>query len=197
MHDPQDTVRGQLRARTAQVHTRLETLPVFQPILAGCAGWADYARLLRAYHVFYTRAWPNLYVGYRELRPLGAHDPEQEPLVILGEDFKALGLEPTGSPMYQASHADPARGVGWVWVAAGSALGARIIDRALDALFGTRREGRRFFEAAPDSGLRWKAICHSIEVYGSKQDVLERMIEGAQAAFGCIERSLTETYDDP
>jgi heme oxygenase len=190
MHDPELSVRSHLRARTAQVHARLDDLAVFQPILSGHAGWPDYVRLLGAYHGFYTAAWHTLHAGYRELAPLGVGPPARDPLATLSGDLLALGTKPPASTPALAT-ASPAQAVGWVWVVEGSSLGAVVIDRALTSLFGAAREGRRFFEPLSTSALRWRAVCGSMENYGRNTLALPDMVEGAQEAFACMERCLT------
>lgn len=196
MHDLEDSARAHLRARTAQVHARLDRLPVFEPILAGRADWPGYLRLLVAYHGFYTCARRNLHAGYRQLLALGVDAPDRDPVALLAADLLACGATVVPDPGMEPAPATPAQAVGWVWVAEGSALGGRVIDRALDALFGARREGRRFFEPLSDSGLRWRHVCASMEDYGSHRDALESMAQGAQDAFACIERCLIHAHDD-
>lgn len=192
---PDASVRNHLRARTAQAHARLDDLPVFHPILAGHADWPDYVRLLGAYHAFYTAACQTLHAGYRELLPFGVAPPEREPLVTLAGDLLALGAQPAG-PAPRLHATTPARAVGWVWVVEGSSLGAVVIDRALDALFGARRDGRRFFEPLPNKGVRWNAVCASMEGYGQRRDALECIAAGAQEAFVFIERCLRYAHYD-
>ncbi|SEI51323.1 biliverdin-producing heme oxygenase [Frateuria terrea] len=196
MHDPRDAARSHLRAHTSDIHARLETLPVFEPILARRAGWGDYRRLLGAYHDFYTSAWQNLEVGYRELARVGPGVPPRQPLALLDEDLRSVGARARSVRPGAGASATPAQAVGWVWVAEGSALGGVVIDRALDSLFGARREGRRFFEPVSTSGLRWRAVCASIEILGNTKEALGSMTEGARDAFGCIERSLLNAKDD-
>lgn len=186
---PEGAIRAYLRDKTAEVHARLEALPIFLPVLAGKAGTMDLVRLLRAYHAFHTSASLNLEIGYRELDGLGVHAPAQAPLALLAADLYALsGLLP--AHLAQARPGTRPEAVGWVWVVEGSVLGSRVIHRALDSLFGPRLDGRRFFQPMPDSGVRWRAVCSSIEMYGRGQDALGCMAEGARQAFACMERSL-------
>ncbi|MBP1473140.1 biliverdin-producing heme oxygenase [Frateuria sp. MAH-13] len=187
------SVRQYLRDSTDELHARLESLPIFSPVLAGTAGTADVIRLLVGYHAFHTSASLNLEIGYRELGRMGVHAPAHAPLALLAGDLLALG----GTlPVHIAMERPGARpeAAGWVWVVEGSMLGSRVIHRALDSLFGPHLEGRRFFQPMPDSGVRWRAVCSSIEMYGRGQDALGCMAEGARQAFACMERSLTHAY---
>lgn len=190
-----DAVRGHLRDSTAEIHARLERLPIFSAVLAGHSRTADVVRLLRAYHDFHTSASLNLQLGYRELEGLGVPAPTKGPLALLARDLDGLGARlPTHIAVAQASTRPQA--VGWVWVVEGSVLGARVIHRALDALFGESQEGRRFFQPLPDSGTRWRAVCSGIENYGRARDALGCMAAGAHQAFACMERSLKHAYDE-
>lgn len=191
----QYSVRGYLRDSTAAVHARLEGLPIFSPVLAGRAGTADVARLLEAYHDFHTSASLNLELGYQELEGLGVRAPARSPLAMLAEDLDALGGIPPEHIIAGARASTRPQAVGWVWVVEGSVMGARVIHRALDSLFGENTEGRRFFQPLPDSGMRWRAVCSGIEIYGRGQDALACMAEGAHQAFACMERSLKHAYD--
>lgn len=187
------SIRAYLRDSTAEVHARLEGLPIFSPVLAGQARTADVVRLLEAYHAFHTSASLNLEVGYRELEELGVNAPAHSPLALLAGDMDALGGALPVHIAVERPSPEP-QAVGWVWVVEGSILGARVIHRALDSLFGRGLEGRRFFQPMPDSGMRWLAVCSGIEMYGRGQDALAYMAEGAHQAFACMERSLKHAY---
>ncbi|MGN2244542.1 biliverdin-producing heme oxygenase [Frateuria sp. GZRR33] len=190
-----DSVRGHLRDSTAEIHASLEGLPIFSAVLAGRARTDDVVRLLWAYHAFHTFASLNLQLGYQELEGLGVRAPASGPLALLARDLDGLGARPpTRIAVAQASTRPQA--VGWVWVVEGSALGARVIHRALDSLFGESQEGRRFFQPLPDSGTRWRAVCSGIENYGRARDALGCMAAGAHQAFACMERSLKHAYDE-
>lgn len=185
-----DSVRDVLRARTDAIHRRLEHVGLFEPILAGYATRPMVGQLLQAYHRFHAMARPCLAAGYQALAPFGLKPPPHDPLARLDADLQALGIH-APLPLSGAPDAPAVRAVGWVWVVEGSALGARIIDHALDRLFGSARAGRSFF-APPDDGLRWRQVCASMEDYGHHHDAIEHMAAGAQDAFVCIERSLLQ-----
>ena len=191
--DSRPSVRSELRSRTAQVHARLERIPLVQAILRGEASLSSYGRMLHAYRQYYARARFPLAAGYAELAGMGLHAPAHAPLGLIEDDLHALGepLVPVDEtpPMFTTAGA-----VGWVWVSEGSALGAILIDRSLDSLFTQQqRAGRRFFQAAPDHALRWRAVCESIEYYGRENRTRDAVVEGALHAFDGIERSLLRT----
>ena len=184
------TIRDTLRARTDDVHRRLERTPCLVRVVAGQASFDDYTKLLRAYLDFYTQAEMPLRLGFHTLSTFGLNANERHCRALLEADLASLGAArmprtETASP----ASCSPAEAVGWVWVTEGSALGAQVIDRALDSLFGKQREGRRFFETRSDQSLRWRTVCASMQHYGRLQDALEPLVSGALSAFDCIERS--------
>ena len=71
-------------------------------------------------------------------------------------------------------------------------LGGKIIARQLDYLFGTSKDGRRFFAGLPEDGSAWTMLSRHLAALHPEEDEMEQMIAGAEASFAFFEASLAE-----
>jgi heme oxygenase len=72
--------------------------------------------------------------------------------------------------------------IGCLYTASGSALGGVVIARQIEGLMADGR-GRSFFALEPGARKVWSEFCAALEHYGRREDRLDMMVEGAQAAF--------------
>lgn len=168
--------RVALRVATHSLHERLHGAPDFAALAQGTLDIAGYAGLLSRQ--------ASCYFAAAKILPL-----EPGRLELLHSDLATLGAEQP-EPLDWPNPAGPPEALGWRYVVEGSIFGGRVIYRQLDYLFGDRSEGRSFFRGTPQSTARWQALCSEIEQEARSPLRLNRIIEGAIAAFTAFGRIL-------
>ncbi len=183
-------VRAAMKLRTDAVHQRLHELDVNRSIMTGTVVIESYRKLLRGFLDFHRLALPILESGYEELAAAGFAGRPNDHVARIKADLTATGGDILEPPSGFAQATCPAEAVGWVWTVEGSALGARLIHRGLDSLFGDANEGRTYFQPNGDSVERWRGFCRSLDEYGNRSGNFDALENGASAAFKCIEQCL-------
>lgn len=169
-----------LKAATSEVHERLD-----QRIMAA-SPFADrdrYGRFLRVQLRFH-RDIDGLYQdpGLATLLPELAG---RRRLPLIEQDLADLGLdaEPTGPALYP----DPIAGLGWLYVAEGSNLGAAFLFKAAHGLGLDETFGARHLAPSPEGrGAHWRAFTAAVDAITLSRAEELRAAAGAQAAFRAV-----------
>lgn len=195
---------GVLRARTADLHARVEAeMPVLDPALTLPA----YARLLARLLAFHAGAERALGRWAPELRAHGIDLDERRKLPLLQADLRALALRVGAGAGDAAAPADaraaasdtawhaPAalattfpRGIGTLYVVEGSTLGGQVIRRRLRATLGVDVDsGGAFFASYGERvGPLWKELRAVVDDWGATRASdadREEAVAGARDAF--------------
>lgn len=186
--NPAGGARAVLASATRDVHERLHRVPAFDLLLAGELSRDAYARLLRCLYGFHQP----LEAMLRSEEHLALVHPAPLPAARahrLESDMLALGM--TTAEIEALPRArfpalpTPGHYLGALYVREGSTLGARLMSRALDRLFGPGEGGRAFLTGSPDDGRAWQACCARIE-RAAAQGHLEEMVASARDTFGVV-----------
>ncbi len=183
------TLLAQLRAGTRQAHDRMEACPALSCLLAPGLTIAAYGVALRAMRAFHEGAAHCLDAAQAELPPGLGFD--QSRLACLDADLAWLGAKPMAALRLGASARDVPSRLGLLYVLEGSALGGRVIGRAVAEMLGVSAgAGGSFFcgtEAGP-ARARWLEFCATLNQHGATlaPDERARAIAGANAAFDAL-----------
>lgn len=177
-----------LRAGTRAAHETLEAEPVMAALLAPDLTRAAYVAVLRAMHAFHAgmgRALaPHILAG---LWPRAMDDDR---LRALDEDLAWLGAT-AARPMTLRLPPEPAALLGACYVLEGSALGGRVIGRAVARSLGVgpQRGGSYYCGAsAEDARARWQQFCGTLANAEAALSpaCVDAAIAAANAAFSAI-----------
>lgn len=179
-HHP-GTARAALRDSTREQHERLHRHPIFTSLLAGALPRAGYERLLAALFRYHGSSAGLLASAHRTLGIPALDAVHHGRLARLGADLAGLG----GCAIEE----EPVRGegawaCGYAYVVHGSALGGRVIGRAL-ARHDQPHFGHASFFAAPLPPELWSRLCAGLATAD-----LAQATDGAAASFARFERLL-------
>lgn len=176
--------RSALRGATEATHLRMHGLPAFRAIEAGELPLERYRGLLSSLYRFHEALGAAAEAG-----GLSALSSAGRRLELLATDLEGLGASPP-SPGPAAAAGSPMSALGALYVGEGSMLGGRVIARQLDYLFGSSRDGRRFFLGSDEDKFAWRRVVAALEATGGDAESLEEQIAGAEAAFALFERCM-------
>lgn len=184
-------LRARLRTETTPQHRSLEALPLLGELLAP-------GLCLPRYRTILTR-----YAGH--LLPLAAHpDISNDPLAgpafrcrSLRDDLCALGVreETLAWDRYALPRLDPEQRLGVLYVHLGSALGGRLIQRALSRSLGRGPENGAAFFAAVESTPAWRSLAGRLAALPATGADADAVVTGARLAFERLHRWLASAPD--
>lgn len=169
-----DPARQRLRASTADLHARvdglfpngLDSVPTYHRYLLGMHRFAaDYEAAIAA--APRHSAW-------------------------LAVDLHSLALRPLPPVGVMRARSDPAARLGWQYVMAGSALGARQLVRDARRL-GFRADGGACFLERHADGDAWSGVQAGLAALA--EDGVARAIEGARAAFESVHACFARSFE--
>ncbi len=186
----QDVLRA-LRDGTREVHARLEAAPAMAGLLAPDVTHTQYVLALRGFHAFHAGMRRALAPHARRFLPFDlaagpALDALAADLAWYGEAVPARAATMPALP-------DVAAALGALYVLEGSALGGRVIGRALALSLGVCPGfGGSFFGGvtAEAARCRWRDVTALLTRAGSwlDHDGVARAVSAARAGFLCFER---------
>ncbi len=188
---------ARLRAETRAAHERVEMLPGFACLLSAELSPAAYTGALRGLHAFHAGMHASLPKALRALPCVsaGALCLDESGLAALTEDLAWFHVHPK-RPMKlpRASSSGPSA-LGALYVMEGSALGARVIGRAVRHSLGVEpgRGGSYFCGATADAArLRWQEFCALLANTEQLLDSagLRQVVGGALASFAALETAM-------
>jgi heme oxygenase len=178
-----------VRAATADVHERLHGLPTFVRILDGSIALADYRALLLRLHGFHGPLEAAFVARADDFARHGIDIRQHRRVPALRDDIEALGdVVPAQAAERLDIRGSIADLFGRFYVREGSMLGGGVMARRLDALFGTKGRGRRWFAGDAGVGARWRVTCAAIERVAPDEPSLADLVAGATDCFERFER---------
>lgn len=178
---------SQLRAAVDAAHEESHRLPLFEPLMSGRITIGDYARVLRAFHCFHALSIRiDLSVAAGMNDDMAAHAANRR-LVSVRSDLQRIGARVIDAePLAPSADAD--WNIGYAYVVRGSALGGRVLHRALDDAPDWARAARSFFAGDGEarrgwSGFRRALSRETVDGRASGEQNVPLMIKGALAAF--------------
>ncbi|SFD01632.1 Heme oxygenase [Thiohalospira halophila DSM 15071] len=185
---PDTDVRSLLRDATAELHADIEASAVVRRVMADTVTEADYRHLLARLHGFHRP----LETGLNDFcTRTGEERPYQRRVVRLERDLRARGIDPDDlprSPDAPRPH-DRAQLLGITWVLEGSALGAQVIRRHLEARLGPAVIGP--FHAA-EGPAAWRSFLARLEGEVRSPGEREAALRGARVTFAGLLQWLQE-----
>ena len=180
---------GELRRATHEAHLRLHVHSSFAQLVDGHIGRDEYLVLLARLYGFHKPLeelllsapcewWYGLDLEPRQRAHLLARD-----LASLGMSEQELESLPLATP---AAIDAPGKLFGCLYVREGSTLGAKLLARKLDHLFGTGESGRSFLAGNNDHAEQWRQCCDGIE-RAADAGHLPTMTAAAVATFATFE----------
>lgn len=173
------TVRGRLRAATADIHEALHRAEPFARIADGTMDRQGYGALLERLARYHLAMAPLCAAGAAALGAPELDAAHRDRVAALKADIRAMGASAPRDAEGQA--VDPAFAVGCLYVVNGSTLGGKVIFRQLDALLADD-DGRRFFKGRAEDGAHWQTLCRRLEDFEQGGDYAA-MEAGARSAF--------------
>lgn len=184
---------ARLRSATHATHNRLD-----QQIMSAepFASRTTYGRFLQVQYCFH-RDIDALYRNQR-LATMLPDLKNRARLDLIIQDLGDLRLAVpviAEAPIFGASDVDVATGLGWLYVAEGSNLGAAFLLKEAVKLGLSEVLGARHLAAAPEGGgLHWKTFTAALDSVSLTAPEEERVIAGACAAFDRVQRLADESF---
>lgn len=175
--------RWALREATRGAHQAIHELPPFRELLQGRLDKPRYGRVVAALHDFHGST-----EGIQKCadQSLDYDDPDfdgRARRALIEHDLAALGLPAISCRAVLEADTRPGWNIGFSYVVRGSSIGGQVIYAALDALFGSKEDGRRFFRGPVGTGQHWTEFCARLDRL-DRNKLIEDATEGAAAAFG-------------
>ena len=191
---------AQLRAGTRAAHERMEANNAMSRLLSADLQSADYVYALRALHAFHAGIGARLMVLGQDLPDGCSFDTGR--LALLGDDLAWFGAKPARHLSMARCITDTETAIGALYVLEGSALGARIIGKAVQASLDVEpARGGSFFCGATADGARerWITMSARINEAGAKMAAPARLrvVRGANAAFSALEHAIQRSAVAP
>lgn len=190
MHSPQPPTRSQrLKAATTDLHDRLDArIMALDPFAAP----DRYVRFLAVQQAFYAALAP-LYAA-PALQALIPNLAGRDRSTAIADDLRAVALSPPTMPdPAPVATDDVSTGLGWLYVAEGSSLGAAFLIKAAQHIGFDAHHGARHLAGHPDGrAAHWRRFTAAIDDAAMTDAGEARMIDAARTAFARF-RSLTET----
>jgi heme oxygenase len=182
-----------LRAGTRAAHDRMETAPALACLMSPGLTAPGYVFALQALHALQAGVaarFAALPAGEPAIRA-----PDDGALRLLAEDLAWFGARPRRRLALQGAIPDRLAAIGALYVVEGSALGARVIGRAVSQSIGVApgRGGSFFCSATAEAARsRWLAVAGFLTASGTKldEDGQARVVAGARAVFDALARAL-------
>ncbi len=162
---------ARLRTETRAAHDRIEIVPELSCLLSATLAADAYIRALRALHAFHAGMWaslPALLSGFLAEFTIQGGDftPSDAGLRALAADLAWFGAQPPPKMPALPEVNDAASALGALYVVEGSALGARVIGRAVSISLGVTpgRGGSFFCGATADAArTRWHHFAAALD----------------------------------
>jgi len=198
---------ARLRMETRAAHDRLEHIPQLSCLLSPNLTTHAYLQALRNLHAFHAGMWatvPDLLSGL--LAEYGAEGgdftPSDDGLRALADDLAWFGATPLPNMPAPGTVNDAASALGAIYVVEGSALGARVIARAVSVSLGvTQGRGGSFFcgATADAARLRWRHFAAALDWAETRlgEAGCARVTRAAIAVFARLEQAFVQSASTP
>ena len=182
-----------LRQGTQAAHQRIEALAPMACLLSPRLTAGAYVAVLRAMHGFHVTMHKNL-APFVAANP-SLRGPDPRAIAALADDLAWFGAPIPSPPGGRMRIGNPAAALGALYVVEGSALGGRVIGRAVaQSLSVSPGRGGSFYGGTTADGARqrWLEFCTVLACEGAalSQTGVSSAIAGANATFLSLERRL-------
>ena len=178
-----------MRAATHDLHEALDARMMAADLFSSRERYALFLSLQRRFHA-------EIAPLYRD-PPLKALIPdlaERGKLDEIDRDFSDIGLAPAAGDTIPVDPSDTAAGLGWLYVAEGSSLGAAFLLKAAKAIGLDEQFGARHLAAHPEGrGLAWRRFVDALNAASLSPADDARAEAAAVAAFGRVRAIAEET----
>ncbi|HEY0028304.1 MAG TPA: biliverdin-producing heme oxygenase [Allosphingosinicella sp.] len=190
-HRPAPLRRQLLKAATDDLHEAMHARPELQALLDGRPSRAGYAAVLRAFYLFHARSLEIERAASAALGENGGDAHALSRIAAARADLTTLGMPvPAAEPAAASNTA--AWNVGYSYVTRGSALGGKVLHRALESAPDWARSAGLFFAGSGGNGTAWPLFCVSLDGNAALEGCDGELAEGATAAFQDFRRILEE-----
>lgn len=176
-----------LKAQTHDVHDRLDASITSRDTFKSVQGYAGFLAMQYRFH--------------RDIDAL-YHDPALQRLVpdlatrrrlpLIVQDMQDLGIAASGHvepPLFSGQEpVDTARGLGWLYVAEGSNMGAALLRKEVARIGLSDTHGARHLASAPEGpAAYWRAFTQALDAARLDEAGDARLVDGAKAAFAHVQ----------
>jgi len=181
---------GRLKSATQATHERLDlAIMQRQPF----ASREAYGRFLEVQLRFHRDIAP--FYRHDELRALIPDLERRQRLDLIGLDLHDLGLVLPPAADSTDRLVDIASGLGWLYVAEGSNLGAAFLLKEAATLGLSDAFGARHLAAASEGrGRHWKTFVAALDAADLAPEDEDRVVAGAREAFRTVHRHVVELF---
>jgi heme oxygenase len=190
-HRPAPVRRQLLKGATDHLHEAMHARPELAALLDGSPSRAGYAAVLRAFYLFHSRSLAIEQAASAALGESGGGAHALNRIAAASSDLEALGVSVPPAEPAPAS-ATAAWNVGYSYVTRGSALGGKVLHRALEIAPNWARSARLFFAGSGENGTAWRLFCAGLDGNAALEGCDDELVEGAKAAFQDFRRILEE-----
>ncbi len=189
---PGPTLLALLRDGTRDSHERMEAAPALACLMSPALTASSYVFALQALQALHAGVAAR-FAMLPHARPICA--PDDSALRLLAQDLAWFGAGPRRCLALDGAVTDGPTGLGALYVVEGSALGARVIGRAVSQSLGVGAgRGGSFFcsTTAEAARSRWLAVAGFLTASGASldADAQARVVAGARAVFDALARAL-------
>lgn len=176
-----------LKASTHATHDRLDQSIMAAASFASLDGYRCFVRVQRAFHHDIDALY-----DVPALRALLPGLDERRRLPLIDADLADLGEPPRSDapPLMAGGERAPdvATGLGWLYVAEGSNLGAALLRKEAAKLGLSDTHGARHLAPAADGpAAQWRDFTNALDAAALTDAEVERAIAGANAAFARVQ----------
>ena len=165
--------------------------PELQALLNGTPSRIGYAAVLRAFYLFHAGSLEIERAASAALGESGGDAGAMSRIAAAKADLEALGLPlPPAEPKPAAPAA--AWNIGYSYVTRGSALGGKVLHRALETAPDWAWSARLFFAGSGETGTAWRLFCAGLDGNAALEGCDDALAAGAKAAFQDFRRILEE-----
>ena len=154
-----------------------------------------YALFLQVQYRFHARVDPLYHDG--ALGPVLPNLDGRRRLALITQDLCDVTGRVLDEPGPRGDAIDPAAGLGWLYVAEGSNLGAAILLKEARKLGLSEAHGARHLAGHPDGrGLHWRQFTTALDRIALAADGEARAAAGATEAFRYVHRLVGDAFGD-
>lgn len=180
----QDSRARRLKAATSTVHEKLDQRIMAAKPFADRERYGCFLRLQHRFHRDVDALYGDAVLG--EMLP-DLSGRRRLPLIEADLADLGLGIETAGAPRFDAGDLDRTAGLGWLYVAEGSNLGAAFLFKAALKLGLDETFGARHLTAAPEGRApHWRAFTTALNRLVLSEPEEARVVEGAEDAFRTV-----------
>lgn len=182
-----------LRVATAAAHDQLDRRIMAAKPFASLERYALFLQIQYRFHAVVDRVYRD--GAFAHVLP----DLDgRRRLPLIQQDLRDVGAPvPDGGSEEHPGTIEPAQGLGWLYVAEGSNLGAAILLKEARALGLSETHGARHLAGHPEGrGLHWRLFTAALDRVELREAGEQRVAAGATEAFQFVRRLVGDVFED-